>query len=179
MGSSAGVTINGNAKVTAADIAATNGVVHIIDAVLIPPKAVVKGSTTAPMAISNLLPPLTTKAPGACESWCSSNSQDWGIKCKWTKFCAGCSQCPRACKTWCAGHRKQWQSKCTWKKLCDGCWACSEVHQHAAPAQALPTTRASYSIKNAYEPVADATDTCSLLVHIAATITITWIVFVR
>merc|ERR1712185_180980 len=35
--SDAGVTINGKAKVTAADNAATNGVVHIIDAVLMPP----------------------------------------------------------------------------------------------------------------------------------------------
>merc|ERR1712032_1339366 len=35
--SSAGVTINGNSKVIAADIAATNGVVHIIDTVLMPP----------------------------------------------------------------------------------------------------------------------------------------------
>merc|ERR1719198_975066 len=35
--SNAGVTINGKAKVTAADNAATNGVVHIIDAVLMPP----------------------------------------------------------------------------------------------------------------------------------------------
>merc|ERR1719453_1822129 len=34
--SDAGVTINGKSKVTAADNAATNGVVHIIDAVLIP-----------------------------------------------------------------------------------------------------------------------------------------------
>merc|ERR1712222_225603 len=35
--SSAGVLINGNSKVIAADIAATNGVVHIIDTVLMPP----------------------------------------------------------------------------------------------------------------------------------------------
>merc|ERR1712151_247779 len=35
--SSAGVIINGNSKVIAADIAATNGVVHIIDTVLMPP----------------------------------------------------------------------------------------------------------------------------------------------
>merc|ERR1712222_270520 len=35
--SSAGVIINGNSKVIAADIAAKNGVVHIIDTVLMPP----------------------------------------------------------------------------------------------------------------------------------------------
>merc|ERR1712032_1090877 len=35
--SSAGVIINGKSKVIAADIAATNGVVHIIDTVLMPP----------------------------------------------------------------------------------------------------------------------------------------------
>ena len=33
-----GVRINGNSKVTTADVAATNGVVHIIDTVLLPPK---------------------------------------------------------------------------------------------------------------------------------------------
>ena len=37
--SSAGVTINGNSKVITADIAAANGVVHIIDTVLMPPTA--------------------------------------------------------------------------------------------------------------------------------------------
>merc|ERR1712032_131726 len=37
--SSAGVTINGIAKVTTADVGATNGVVHIIDTVLLPPKS--------------------------------------------------------------------------------------------------------------------------------------------
>merc|ERR1712032_321103 len=36
--SSAGVTINGDSKVIKADIAATNGVVHIIDTVLMPPR---------------------------------------------------------------------------------------------------------------------------------------------
>ena len=36
--SAAGVSINGNSKVTAADNAAKNGVVHIIDTVLMPPK---------------------------------------------------------------------------------------------------------------------------------------------
>merc|ERR1712157_477590 len=33
-----GVYINGKAKVTTADVAATNGVVHVIDTVLIPPQ---------------------------------------------------------------------------------------------------------------------------------------------
>ena len=35
--SDAGVSINGSAMVTAADVVTTNGVVHIIDAVLLPP----------------------------------------------------------------------------------------------------------------------------------------------
>merc|ERR1712032_319916 len=44
--SSAGVTINGNSKVIAADIAATNGVVHIIDTVLMPPTPTTTPTTT-------------------------------------------------------------------------------------------------------------------------------------
>lgn len=36
IGSAAGVTVNG-AKVTSADIAASNGVIHVIDAVILPP----------------------------------------------------------------------------------------------------------------------------------------------
>merc|ERR1712037_906611 len=95
--SSAGVLINSNAKVTVADNAATNGVVHIIDTVLIPPKT-----------ISNSLPNPSTNG-AVCKSWCSSNPQDWAVKCTWDKFCAGCSQCPRNCKTWCEGHSKDWQ----------------------------------------------------------------------
>jgi len=51
--SSAGVTINGNSKVTAADIAATNGVVHIIDTVLMPPTP--KATTTTPRPSTTLL----------------------------------------------------------------------------------------------------------------------------
>merc|ERR1719326_2734961 len=46
--SSAGVTINRNSKVIAADIAATNGVVHIIDTVLMPPTP----TTTITTAVS-------------------------------------------------------------------------------------------------------------------------------
>merc|ERR1712151_1429673 len=44
--SSAGVTINGNSKVIAADIAATNGVVHIIDTVLMPPTPTTTSTTS-------------------------------------------------------------------------------------------------------------------------------------
>merc|ERR1712037_865947 len=43
--SSAGVIINGKSKVIAADIAATNGVVHIIDTVLMPPTPTTTTST--------------------------------------------------------------------------------------------------------------------------------------
>jgi transforming growth factor-beta-induced protein len=40
IGSNNGVSINGSANVTAADIEATNGVIHVIDAVLLPPTVV-------------------------------------------------------------------------------------------------------------------------------------------
>ncbi len=45
-----GVTLNGSAKVTTADVAASNGVIHVIDAVLIPPA---QASTPAPAAAGN------------------------------------------------------------------------------------------------------------------------------
>lgn len=40
LGSNNGVSINGSANVTAADIEASNGVIHVIDAVLLPPTVV-------------------------------------------------------------------------------------------------------------------------------------------
>merc|ERR1719460_2809465 len=53
--SSAGVTINGNSKVIAADIAATNGVVHIIDTVLMPPTPTTTTTTTASGPSKNIV----------------------------------------------------------------------------------------------------------------------------
>merc|ERR1712222_22115 len=53
--SSAGVLINRNSKVIAADIAATNGVVHIIDTVLMPPTP-----TTTTTRITTASRPSTT-----------------------------------------------------------------------------------------------------------------------
>merc|ERR1712032_951936 len=50
--SSAGVTINGIAKVTTADVGASNGVVHIIDTVLIPPPT---ASTAPPKPSKNIV----------------------------------------------------------------------------------------------------------------------------
>ena len=44
-----GVIVNGNSKVTTADIAATNGVVHLIDTVLMP------SSNAPPMASKNIV----------------------------------------------------------------------------------------------------------------------------
>ena len=41
-----GVTLNGNTKVTTADVQATNGVVHVIDAVLVPPNFVAPPNKT-------------------------------------------------------------------------------------------------------------------------------------
>merc|ERR1712032_1399017 len=54
--SSAGVLINRNSKVIAADIAATNGVVHIIDTVLMPPTP----TTTTTTRITTTSRPSTT-----------------------------------------------------------------------------------------------------------------------
>merc|ERR1719460_1892610 len=54
--SSAGVLINGNSKVNAADIAAPNGVVHIIDTVLMPPTP----TTTTTTRITTTSRPSTT-----------------------------------------------------------------------------------------------------------------------
>merc|ERR1712037_753015 len=218
-----GVLINSNAKVTAADNAATNGVVHIIDTVLIPPTIAAKPTNNIvelaqgtnslstlvtaltagnlvtalegngpftvvhiidtvlipPKTISNSLPNPSTNG-AVCKSWCSSNPQDWAVKCTWDKFCAGCSQCPRNCKTWCEGHSKDWQSKCTWKRLCDGCTACAGSQKHAAQVRDLPTTRTISSFRNSQsEPLAvGSTHSCSLLFNLAVAITFVWMIFV-
>merc|ERR1712151_1293672 len=57
--SSGGVMINGNSKVIAADIAATNGVVHIIDTVLLPP-----APATTTTAVSAPVPAIQDSALG-------------------------------------------------------------------------------------------------------------------
>ncbi|MCE4563768.1 fasciclin domain-containing protein [Maribellus sp. CM-23] len=46
-----GVILNGNIKVTATDIQGTNGVIHVIDAVLVPPTQ--KSNTIADIAVAN------------------------------------------------------------------------------------------------------------------------------
>ena len=32
-----------------------------------------------------------------CHKFCPQKSQDWGVKCKWTRYCAGCPECSQ-CK---------------------------------------------------------------------------------
>jgi uncharacterized surface protein with fasciclin (FAS1) repeats len=46
---SAGVFVNGNAKVVAADVIASNGVVHVVDSALLPP------SFTAPAPVAKVI----------------------------------------------------------------------------------------------------------------------------
>ena len=57
--SAAGVIVNGNSKVTTADIAATNGVVHIVDTLLIPRSSVPELPSTNDFAV----------APGNHDLW--------------------------------------------------------------------------------------------------------------
>jgi len=59
--SSAGVSINGNANVTTADVDATNGVIHIVDAVIVPLDVV--GHAIANSAFTDLVGALSA-APG-------------------------------------------------------------------------------------------------------------------
>merc|ERR1712127_519963 len=113
-------TINRNSKVTAADNAATNGVVHIIDTVLVKP---------------------------ACKKWCASNGKAWGAKCTWMQRCDGCPECSvpattkarPVCKTWCAPNGKTWEKKCNWA-TCGGCPECSAgAQKHVVHIHRLPT----------------------------------------
>merc|ERR1712032_691833 len=50
----AGVIINGNSKVIAADIAATNGVVHMIDTVLMPPTPTTSTTSSNPISVARV-----------------------------------------------------------------------------------------------------------------------------
>ena len=43
------VTLNGNVNVTAVDVKASNGIIHVIDTVLLPPAAVAPATTVAPL----------------------------------------------------------------------------------------------------------------------------------
>lgn len=67
-----GVTINGNAQVTNADVSATNGVIHEIDAVIAPPTVVT--FATADESFSALVAALT--APGLMTDFVSVLSGD-------------------------------------------------------------------------------------------------------
>merc|ERR1712151_1466772 len=58
--SAAGVVINGNSKVTAADNAASNGVVHIIDTVLIPAAATTTAKPKNIVELAVSVPTLST-----------------------------------------------------------------------------------------------------------------------
>jgi transforming growth factor-beta-induced protein len=59
--SSAGVTINGSSKVVTADVDSTNGIVHLIDSVLMPPPSIVENAIATP-SLSTLVSVLTMPA---------------------------------------------------------------------------------------------------------------------
>merc|ERR1719183_1233738 len=165
--SSDGVTINGNSKVIAADIAATNGVVHMIDTVLMPPAPTITPTTSRP-----------NQGLG-CPNWCRSHPADWNRKCRWRTTCARCSQCSATtangvCKNWCAAKSATWEDKCTWKNYCGGCPQCSAAQQQRAavyPNRTL-TTRARLRTD---EPRADSVTRCSLLFHVFVTTVVGWL----
>jgi arylsulfatase A-like enzyme len=73
-----------------------------------------------------------TAAPvGDCQSWCSTNTNDWDTKCGWTN-CASCDDCTSAsptaaptveCQSWCSTNTNDWDTKCGWTNCasCDDC----------------------------------------------------------
>ena len=46
---------------------------------------------SCPSSINNDLTPLAMVAE--CKNWCAPHEQPWKVKCTWSKYCNGCSEC--------------------------------------------------------------------------------------
>ena len=93
------------------------------------------------------------KLSETCQAECYTNTLIWGVKCGWSKTCAGCDECGGAstgtalkpagsnasatgvpegftptatCQTECHTYAGDWTVKCKWKDRvnCDGCEEC-------------------------------------------------------